>query len=66
MNLEFFGRQKDEYYANFEIYELLMSFTDFLTFKDLILAYKDELNGKYVDLKQDLRVTKIQSGHFFE
>ncbi|KAJ6638480.1 ADP-ribosylation factor-like protein 2-binding protein [Pseudolycoriella hygida] len=42
-----------------EIFELLFSLTDFLTFKDLILDYKASKNGRFEGLANGIIVTRI-------
>lgn len=42
-----------------EIFELLFSLTDFLTFKDMILDYKASKNGRFQDLASGIIVTRM-------
>lgn len=42
-----------------EIFELLLTFSDFLTFKEMILDYKAEKEGRTVDLSCGFTVTPL-------
>ena len=51
--------RKDE--ISEEIFEMLLSFTDFLMFKELMLDHKAFKEGKVVDLSFGLTVTSLES-----
>uniref|UniRef100_A0A8C5CAJ4 ADP-ribosylation factor-like protein 2-binding protein n=1 Tax=Gadus morhua TaxID=8049 RepID=A0A8C5CAJ4_GADMO len=42
-----------------DIFDMLLSFTDFLTFKEMFLDYRAEKEGKGLDLSQGLVVTPL-------
>lgn len=42
-----------------EIFELLFSLSDFLTFKDMILDYKASKNGHFEDIASGIIVTPM-------
>ncbi|XP_043470320.1 ADP-ribosylation factor-like protein 2-binding protein [Leptopilina heterotoma] len=46
-----------------EIFEILLSFTDFLAFKEMILDYRAMKEGKVQDLSGSLFVTSLKSGN---
>lgn len=46
-----------------EIFELLFSLTDFLTFKDMILDYKASKSGRFEDLASGIIVTRMDRKH---
>ncbi|XP_064640445.1 ADP-ribosylation factor-like protein 2-binding protein [Lineus longissimus] len=45
-----------------EIFEMLLTFTDFLAFKEIMLAYKASKLGTAIDLSEGLQVTSLGSG----
>ncbi|CAH1269666.1 ARL2BP [Branchiostoma lanceolatum] len=42
-----------------EIFDMLVSFTDFLAFKELMLDYRAEKEGRSIDLLEDLVITSM-------
>lgn len=42
-----------------EVFEMLLSFSDFLTFKELMLDFKKEKEGQHQDLSDGLVVTSL-------
>uniref|UniRef100_A0A8C6SUX2 ADP-ribosylation factor-like protein 2-binding protein n=1 Tax=Neogobius melanostomus TaxID=47308 RepID=A0A8C6SUX2_9GOBI len=51
-----------------DIFDMLLSFTDFITFKEMFLEYRAEKEGRGLDLGQGLVVTSLTSSHqkYFE
>ena len=47
-----------------ELHELLLSFTDFLTFKELMIDHKNYKLGNIVDLSLGLTVTSLKNDEF--
>lgn len=47
-----------------ELLELLLSFTDFLTFKELMIDHKNHKLGNVVDLSLGLSVTSLKNDEF--
>ncbi|KAL8581152.1 hypothetical protein ACOMHN_033599 [Nucella lapillus] len=44
-----------------EIFDLLLTFSDFLAFKELILDYRADKEGRTVDLSDGIKVTGVQN-----
>ncbi|XP_076449433.1 ADP-ribosylation factor-like protein 2-binding protein isoform X2 [Babylonia areolata] len=51
--------RKDE--LDGEIFDLLLTFSDFLAFKELILDYRADKEGRTVDLSDGIKVTAVQN-----
>ncbi|XP_065913592.1 ADP-ribosylation factor-like protein 2-binding protein [Dysidea avara] len=51
--------RKDE--IDLEIFDILVSFTDFLTFKEMFVSYKKAKEGKVPDLSLGLTITPLSS-----
>ncbi|XP_065913591.1 ADP-ribosylation factor-like protein 2-binding protein [Dysidea avara] len=51
--------RKDE--IDLEIFDILVSFTDFLTFKEMLVSYKKAKEGKVPDLSLGLTITPLSS-----
>lgn len=51
-----------------DIFDMLISFTDFMAFKEMLLEYRAEKEGRGLDLSQGLVVTSLMSSHqkYFE
>lgn len=46
-----------------DIFDMLLSFTDFMAFKEMFLEYRAEKEGRGLDLTQGLVVTSLMSSH---
>lgn len=46
-----------------DIFDMLLSFTDFMVFKEMFLEYRAEKEGRGLDLSQGLVVTSLTSSH---
>ncbi|XP_055011238.1 ADP-ribosylation factor-like protein 2-binding protein isoform X2 [Boleophthalmus pectinirostris] len=46
-----------------DIFDMLLTFTDFMAFKEMFLEYKAEKEGRVLDPSQDLMVTPLLSSH---
>lgn len=46
-----------------DIFDMLLSFTDFIAFKEMFLEYRAEKEGRGLDLSQGLVVTSLKSSH---
>ncbi|XP_051237039.1 ADP-ribosylation factor-like protein 2-binding protein [Dicentrarchus labrax] len=42
-----------------DIFDMLLSFTDFMAFKEMFLLYRTEKEGRGVDLSQGIKVTSL-------
>ncbi|KAK7891149.1 hypothetical protein WMY93_023112 [Mugilogobius chulae] len=46
-----------------DIFDMLLTFTDFMAFKEMFLEYKAEKEGRGLDLSQGLVVTSLVTSH---
>nr|XP_022340132.1 ADP-ribosylation factor-like protein 2-binding protein isoform X2 [Crassostrea virginica] len=49
-----------------EIFEMLLTFSDFMAFKEMFLDYRAEKEGRNVDLSMGITVTSMHGGPEFE